>query len=97
MNVMSHEFQAIHENGVLRPIEPLSLKEHQLVRLSLAEKAAGTLPDVDNRAVIQAQRKAIAEMLEATAKLPEVPQHDGLSPSLDRKTASQFRSGGTIP
>lgn len=35
---MSRQVDAIYEHGVLRPIEPLALDEHQRVRLTLDEK-----------------------------------------------------------
>jgi len=35
---MSRHLDAVYENGVLRPLEPLSLAEHQRVRLTLDEK-----------------------------------------------------------
>jgi predicted DNA-binding antitoxin AbrB/MazE fold protein len=46
---MSITFDAIYENGVLKPIEPLALKEHEKVRvtiqvdLSLARQTAGMI------------------------------------------------------
>ena len=42
--------EAVYENGVLRPIQPLPLQEHQRVRLTIepevswAERTAGMLP-----------------------------------------------------
>lgn len=38
--VMSRQLEAVYEHGVLRPLEPLSLAEHQRVRLTLDEKPA---------------------------------------------------------
>jgi predicted DNA-binding antitoxin AbrB/MazE fold protein len=35
---MSRHLEAIYEQGVLRPLEPLALAEHQRVRLTLDEK-----------------------------------------------------------
>lgn len=35
---MSRRLEAIYEQGVLRPLEPLALAEHQRVRLTLDEK-----------------------------------------------------------
>jgi predicted DNA-binding antitoxin AbrB/MazE fold protein len=34
---MSRNLKAIYENGVLRPLEPIKLKEHQRVTLTLVE------------------------------------------------------------
>ena len=36
---MSKQIEAIYENGVLRPLEPLSLDEHQRVTITLAEES----------------------------------------------------------
>jgi predicted DNA-binding antitoxin AbrB/MazE fold protein len=35
---MARELEAVYEHGVLRPLEPLVLAEHQRVRLTLEEK-----------------------------------------------------------
>lgn len=37
---MSRQLEAVYEHGVLRPLEPLVLPEHQLVRLTLEEQPA---------------------------------------------------------
>jgi predicted DNA-binding antitoxin AbrB/MazE fold protein len=44
---LSHEFSAIYEDGVLKPLEPLNLAEHQRVQVSvtsteLAEPSASS-------------------------------------------------------
>ena len=36
---MARQLEAIYEQGVLRPLEPLTLSEHQRVRLTIDEKA----------------------------------------------------------
>ena len=38
--VMIRQLEAVFEHGVLRPLEPLTLPEHQHVRLTLEEKPA---------------------------------------------------------
>ena len=38
--VMVRRFDAVYEQGVLRPLEPLALPEHQCVRLTLEEKSS---------------------------------------------------------
>jgi predicted DNA-binding antitoxin AbrB/MazE fold protein len=51
---MSITFEAVYEAGVLKPIDPLPLKEHEKVRLtivpekSLARQTAGMLPWTGN-------------------------------------------------
>lgn len=37
---MSITVEAIYENGVLRPVEPLPLKEHEAVRLTIQPKTS---------------------------------------------------------
>ena len=36
---MSKQIEAIYENGVLRPLEPLSLDEHQRVTITITEES----------------------------------------------------------
>jgi predicted DNA-binding antitoxin AbrB/MazE fold protein len=38
--VMSRQLEAVYEHGILRPLEPLVLPEHQRVRLTLEERPA---------------------------------------------------------
>lgn len=37
---MARQLDAVYEQGVLRPLEPLALPEHQRVRLTLEEKTS---------------------------------------------------------
>jgi predicted DNA-binding antitoxin AbrB/MazE fold protein len=37
---MTRQLEAVYEQGVLRPLEPLSLAEHQRVRLTLEDQPA---------------------------------------------------------
>jgi len=39
--MMSKPIEAIYENGVLRPLEPLGLEEHQRVTVTIAEDGEG--------------------------------------------------------
>jgi hypothetical protein len=38
---MSQEIDAIYEDGVLRPLEPVNLREHEQVRLSIEQASGG--------------------------------------------------------
>jgi len=38
--VMAHQLEAVYEQGILRPLEPLALAEHQRVRLTIEERPA---------------------------------------------------------
>jgi predicted DNA-binding antitoxin AbrB/MazE fold protein len=40
MEVMMRKLQAVYENGVLRPVEPLRLDEHQLVSVIVMDEEA---------------------------------------------------------
>ena len=40
MRLMARQLEAIYEQGILRPLEPLILAEHQRVRLTLEERPA---------------------------------------------------------
>lgn len=35
---MGRQIEAVYEDGVLKPLDPLKLKEHEKVRLTLEEK-----------------------------------------------------------
>jgi predicted DNA-binding antitoxin AbrB/MazE fold protein len=39
--MMSKPIEAVYENGVLRPLEPLDLEEHQHVTITIAEDGEG--------------------------------------------------------
>lgn len=41
---MTKPFQAIFESGVLKPLEPLSLGEHEVVTLTIAQSPANHAP-----------------------------------------------------
>ena len=43
---MTQSLQAVYEKGVLRPLEPLSLEEHQQVTVTVADSEDG---DLDSR------------------------------------------------
>src|SRR2546421_78769 len=44
---MTKKLQAVYENGVLRPLEPLPLKEHQQVSVTISDAAAAADDLVD--------------------------------------------------
>ena len=46
---MSKQIEAIYENGVLRPLEPLDLEEHQRVRLTISDNGVDPLADLLDR------------------------------------------------
>ena len=44
---MSTQLQAIYENGVLRPLQPLTLAERQCVTITISAEPAGAEPVLD--------------------------------------------------
>jgi predicted DNA-binding antitoxin AbrB/MazE fold protein len=44
---MNKPFQAIFEGGVLRPLEPLSLGEHEVVTLTVAQERRKGAPSIE--------------------------------------------------
>lgn len=73
---MSMEFQAIYENGVLRPLTPLNLPESAevVLRLDEADRAEGTSP-----AELKRQQVALNVMFAEADRLPQAARNDGLS------------------
>jgi predicted DNA-binding antitoxin AbrB/MazE fold protein len=65
---MESLFTAIFENGVLKPLQPVNLKEHQVVSLSVV--GGGDQAARDSSQAIDRQRAALAAMLAETAALP---------------------------
>lgn len=53
---MSQLIRAIYEDGVLKPLEPLDLREHQRVRVTIAAELA------DLTDVVMLQRRAMEEL-----------------------------------
>jgi predicted DNA-binding antitoxin AbrB/MazE fold protein len=59
--------EAIYENGVLRPLQPLELAEGARLELTIVEISA---PDRDNTRVDEATYSAFLEELDRIADLP---------------------------
>jgi predicted DNA-binding antitoxin AbrB/MazE fold protein len=77
---MPHEFDAVYENGILRPIGPLPFAEHETVRLFAARQ------DGEDRAATLAAIRAGLDDLDAGRTEPfeefdrEMRSKLGLSP-----------------
>ena len=67
---MGQNIEAVYENGVLKPLEPLRLPEHQRVRLSIT----GIFDEASDRAVIQ--RAAFLELESELSKLSDGGKSD---------------------
>jgi predicted DNA-binding antitoxin AbrB/MazE fold protein len=70
---MSQLIHAIYEDGVLKPLDPLNLAEHQRVGLSI-----GTSPTSETD-LLASQRKAIEELDAEIDGLPDNSPNDGFS------------------
>ena len=42
---MTRQIEAVYENGVLRPLEPLLLKEHQKVSVTVSDSGSGIVQE----------------------------------------------------
>jgi predicted DNA-binding antitoxin AbrB/MazE fold protein len=62
---MLQPFDAIYENGVLRPLEPLALSEHQQVRVSVVP----SVPPTGSKA--ERQRIAMEELDAVLRSIPD--------------------------
>ena len=77
---MSQDFRAIYENGVLRPLTPLSLPELTEVVGTLQEANGVAESGARSRAVeLQRQQAALDAMFDEVDKLPQTARNDGLS------------------
>jgi predicted DNA-binding antitoxin AbrB/MazE fold protein len=71
---MSIIVEAVYENGVLKPTEPLPLEEHAKVRITIDEEAAWRLSRVRATAGLMGW-KGDAETVERLALDPEFGIH----------------------
>jgi len=70
---MLQHFDAVYENGVLRPLEPVNLLQHQRVRVSVTTE----LPNVAD--VARSQRQFMDELDAALESVPDCSQDDGFT------------------
>ncbi len=71
---MTRSLQAVYQNGVLRPLEPLDLREQQVVTVTISE-AAPVEPWLDTECLADCARDAddgvtLEEVRAALAKIP---------------------------
>lgn len=67
---MTRQIEAVYENGVLRPLEPLLLKEHQKVSVTVSDTEDPLAPMIDYAFVESARREI--EQAEHIPNLEEV-------------------------
>jgi predicted DNA-binding antitoxin AbrB/MazE fold protein len=72
---MTYQFDAIFDNGVIKPIEPLVLPNQS--RLKVTVEAAESTSSAD--AVLADQQAAIRELWTELDKLPQHKNNDGWS------------------
>lgn len=73
--VMTKTLQAVYENGVLRPLEPLPLKEHQRVMVTVSDPAERWLDQeymekVKKDVAGMGPAPSLAEVRQALSKIP---------------------------
>jgi predicted DNA-binding antitoxin AbrB/MazE fold protein len=54
---MTRQVEAVYENGVLRPLEPLPLREHQKVSVTVSDAQDPLAPLIDYTFVESARRE----------------------------------------
>jgi predicted DNA-binding antitoxin AbrB/MazE fold protein len=74
-NLMTRNLKAVYENGVLRPLEPVSFKEHEVVDLSVTDGPAvpDELLDIDylrHCGTLADDSVTIEEVRAALSKIP---------------------------
>ena len=67
---MTKEVEAVYENGVLRPLEPLPLAEHQHVRVLVAEMPGDPLASMLDQDFLEHARKEVA----AAGRMPTLEE-----------------------
>jgi predicted DNA-binding antitoxin AbrB/MazE fold protein len=74
---MSQEIRAIYENGLFRPLDPVSLTDHDVV--SLIVNPALKSNSTTERESLELQRQALCEALDEADRLPLESPDDGFS------------------
>jgi predicted DNA-binding antitoxin AbrB/MazE fold protein len=78
---MGQCFQAIYEHGVLRPLEPLALRETEVVSLAIQgrESEAQVAPSPEEERLALSQRELLLKFVAKMESLPDNTPQDGLS------------------
>ena len=71
---MTFQTDAIFEGGVLRPLIPLNLNEHEVVSLSISTTAEASIPTDTEK-----QRAILSAYVAKMETLPDHSHQDGLS------------------
>jgi predicted DNA-binding antitoxin AbrB/MazE fold protein len=72
---MTRSLRAVFENGVLRPLEPVSFKEHELVNVTVSDDSVASEDLLDSEFVRYCETQAddtitIEQVRSALAKIP---------------------------
>jgi predicted DNA-binding antitoxin AbrB/MazE fold protein len=70
---MTRSLQAVFENGVLRPLEPLALKEQQQVTVTVTDQDPEGLVDSAFLQYLEAQADESVTLEEVRAALGKIP------------------------
>ena len=76
---MGQEFDAIFENGVLRPLAPLGLGDSVEVRVILQAKDGQGEMAAPTPTELQTQQAALDDMFRTVDSLRQTPRNDGFS------------------
>jgi predicted DNA-binding antitoxin AbrB/MazE fold protein len=57
---MTNHVDAVYENGVLRPLEPLPLEEHQRVRIAISNISGDSLASLVDQSFLEQARQEVA-------------------------------------
>jgi predicted DNA-binding antitoxin AbrB/MazE fold protein len=71
---MTFQTDAIYEGGILRPLSPLNLNEHEVVSLSISTAAESSAP-----MEVEKQRTILSAFVAKMESLPDHVPQDGLS------------------
>jgi predicted DNA-binding antitoxin AbrB/MazE fold protein len=73
---MNESFEAIYENGVLRPLKPIALREHEVVTVSVAPSTGEGAVAAD---IVAHQRDVLLAFVARMESLNDAGTVDGLS------------------
>lgn len=88
---MNIEVPAIFENGVLRPLAPLSLADHEQVTLTVKRSKRSEKTPEEEAALVARQRAALMRSLAKIEALPDEPLKDNFANDDDRDIYGSIR------
>ena len=70
---MTRSLQAIYEQGVLRPLEPLPLQEHQQVTVTVSDQEEADWPDATFLRYLETQADDSVTLEQVRSALAKIP------------------------